>query len=516
MESHGVDDAASAQPPADVEAAAALLPPDAPRRCFICLTDEHDSDPPGSWVDPCPCTLEAHQDCMLAWVTDCERSSKPLVCPVCKSTIKLEGPWDPVVAATDAVHRRFTRLSPVVLFTGLSLGVQFSLQMYGAMALWTFAGRDALIRFVLGPDMVVDGRNASNVGFIKERIWSALVMTNVAPTLLFGRLLPSLSNKVFLPVASVYGIYHMMHHDDFLTWPPSPQLAMSVFPYIRSIYWNLWRELVLPYEMSLNGQLVGLPPAEERPDDQVQRGANDQQRQADGGIMTLLQGLLDVLHQDEDVGRGRRRDHVEVGQEDPAFLPGDHDGEIMVELQIGDVAVDEDGAPLDLGLHAIVGPEEDDDGGNGQDGAGGAFDEDRNGQADEELELDGNLDPNLHEDGHEAPPAPPRRIGIGAILSHVSNAIVGALVMPGISFAMGELLRLALPRRWTAAPHGPWSQYGIGQRPALLQQQWGRSLVGGCLYVMLKDAARVYSKSRRVVAMHNRRVKNVDRRRRGR
>ncbi len=192
-----------ALPSAAVQSITAPRPPDAPRRCFICLTDEDPSDPPGSWVDPCPCTLEAHQDCMLSWVTDCERSNKPLLCPVCKSTIELEGPWDLVVAASDAIQSRFTRASPFLLFTGVSMGVQFSLQMYGALALWTFAGKDSLMRFMLGPEMVIDGRASGNARFIKERIWNALVMMNIAPTLLFGKLLPGLSNKIFLPAASV-------------------------------------------------------------------------------------------------------------------------------------------------------------------------------------------------------------------------------------------------------------------------------------------------------------------------
>jgi hypothetical protein len=120
---------------------------------------------------------------------------------------------------------------------------------------------------------------------------------------------------------------------------------------------------------------------------------------------------------------------------------------------------------------------------------------------------------------HEAPQAPPaRRMGLGALLSSISNAVVGALILPGVSFAMGEALRLVLPKTWTSSSaRNPWTLYGgFGGRPGLLQQQWGRSLVGGCLYVVLKDVIRVYAKSRRVVAMGNRRVKNVDRKRAGR
>ncbi|KND87493.1 E3 ubiquitin-protein ligase MARCH5, partial [Tolypocladium ophioglossoides CBS 100239] len=497
-------------PPAAIEAITAARPPDAPRRCFICLTDEDTSDPPGSWVDPCPCTLEAHQDCMLSWVTDCERSNKPLQCPVCRSAIELEAPWDFVVAATDAVHRRFTRASPLVLFTGVSMGVQFSLQMYGAMALWTFAGKDTLLRFVLGADMVIDGRSAGNMRFVKERIWNALVMMNVAPTLLFGRLLPGLSNKIFLPAASLYGMYHVMHEDDFLTWPPSPQLAIAVFPYVRSIYYNLWKEFVLPYEIKLNRQLVGLPPAEERPNGD-QQGANDQRNgNADGGIIGLLQGILNALNPDDDDGQAGANDlnRIEFVHDDVEVLNGDEEGEIMVELQIEEVDLNENGAPvaadgqpIELAL-PFAQPDDDAD---APDGAAPGADEARAAQPNDDQ----------NQPGHEAPQAPPRRMGIGAILSNVSNAIVSALILPGISFAMGEALRLALPKAWTtAAPRNPWARYGMAGRPGLLQQQWGRSLVGGCLYIVLKDAVRVYTKSRRVAAMGNRRVKNVERRRR--
>ncbi|POR38940.1 E3 ubiquitin-protein ligase MARCH5 [Tolypocladium paradoxum] len=515
MERPSTDDAAAAPalPPAAIEAITAPRPPDAPRRCFICLSDEDPSDPPGSWVDPCPCTLEAHQDCMLSWVTDCERSNKPLQCPVCKSMIELEGPWNLVVAAADAVHRRFTRASPLVLFTGVSMGVQLSLQMYGAMALWTFAGKDTLLRFMLGADMVIDGRSAGNMRFLKERIWNVLLMMNVGPTLLFGRLLPGLSNKIFLPAASLYGMYHVMHEDDFLTWPPSPQLAMAVFPYVRSIYYNLWKEFILPYEVKLNRQLVGLPPAEERPND-GQQGANNQRHaqrngNADGGIIGLLQGILDALDPDGDDGQAGGNDvnRIEFVHDDVEVLDGGEAGEIMVELQIEEVELDENGAPV-AGGQPIEPPrplDQPGDDAGGPDGAAPAADEAQAAQPNDDQD----------QPGHEAPQAPPRRMGIGTILSNVSNAIVSTLILPGISFAMGEALRLALPKAWTvAAPRNPWARYGVVGRPGLLQQQWGRSLVGGCLYIVLKDAVRVYTKSRRVAAMGNRRVKNVDRRRR--
>ena len=81
------------------------------------------------------------------------------------------------------------------------MGVQFSLQMYGALALWSFAGKDTMMRFLLGPKMVIDAKNAGGMRFVRERIWSALVMRYCADTV--SQLLPNLSNKIFLPSASL-------------------------------------------------------------------------------------------------------------------------------------------------------------------------------------------------------------------------------------------------------------------------------------------------------------------------
>lgn len=190
---------------ARLEAVLSHMPPEkspsAPRRCFICLTDESPSDPPSSWVDPCPCTLEAHQDCMLSWVTDCERSNKPLQCPVCKSDIALEGPWDPIVALSEGLQRRFTRASPYMLFTGASLGVQFSAQLYGALAMWVFAGREPLRDYILGPRMFLDHQAPFRNKL--ARVGNVTMLMNVAPVLLFSHMLPSLSNKIFVTSASV-------------------------------------------------------------------------------------------------------------------------------------------------------------------------------------------------------------------------------------------------------------------------------------------------------------------------
>lgn len=190
--------------PPDAIEAITSKPADAPRRCFICLTDEAPDDPPNSWVDPCPCTLEAHQDCILSWVTDCERSNKPLRCPVCKSDIEMEGQWDPIVALHDYIVGRFTKGSPWFLVTGATLGVTSGLQMYGAMSIAAFAGREALLQLMLGNERTVDVTKPA--GFSGERLRNGLMLMQIAPALLVHRVTPSLVDYLFSPQLFLVGL----------------------------------------------------------------------------------------------------------------------------------------------------------------------------------------------------------------------------------------------------------------------------------------------------------------------
>ncbi len=344
-----------------------------------------------------------------------------------------------------------------------------------------------------------------------------------------------------------------MHDEQFFTWPPSPQLAMAVFPYLRSVYYNLYKELVLPYETRLNRQLLGLPPVQARParppnDNAAARNA----AHAQGGIVGILQTLIDALEQEEDDDHLQMDDfHIDIrGEENDGEDAGD-DG-LMLEVIVEEVEMNE--AALDVldalgdgdvadALVEAAGEGEADAGEAGEAGEVGEAGEAGEAGAVDNAPVD-NAPPAMADDAapapvvplaapadaaaaadapaanHEAPPAPARRMGLGAILSGVSNTIVTALILPGVSFAAGEALRLVLPKEWTAAPlRNPWTRFnsgGAGGRPGLFQQQWGRSLVGGCLYIVLRDMLRVYTKTRKVAALSNRRVKNVDRPRRQR
>jgi hypothetical protein len=93
----------------------------------------------------------------------------------------------------------------------------------------------------------------------------------------------------------------------------------------------------------------------------------------------------------------------------------------------------------------------------------------------------------------------------------VASTVMGALFFPAISSLMGGLLKHTLPRRWVTKPFlldliGPTMKRKVLPATGLLQEKWGRSLVGGCLFVVLKDALILYVKWKRARDQGKRRV----------
>jgi len=93
----------------------------------------------------------------------------------------------------------------------------------------------------------------------------------------------------------------------------------------------------------------------------------------------------------------------------------------------------------------------------------------------------------------------------------VASTVMGALFFPAISSLMGDLLKHTLPKRWVTKPFlldiiaSPMKKRAL-PATGLLQEKWGRSLVGGCLFVVLKDALILYVKWKRARDQGKRRV----------
>ncbi|OHE92270.1 hypothetical protein CORC01_12439 [Colletotrichum orchidophilum] len=454
-------------------------PQDGERRCFICLMDENEVGASESaWVDPCPCTLEGHQDCMIQWVTELEREGKEIRCPVCKVTINIDEPYDPALALSNQIYKSFSRVSPGLILGGIGAGTWVSLAMYGNIAVRVFAGPEATYRFFF------NDRNPRGVPMVN---WiHVAILPAIAPALVLGSSFPIVGNVFFMPAAALYGVFHMAKDDHFFSWPPSPQLAAASFPYIRAVYNNLWREFVYPYEKKWERRIAGLPePAPQtnnRPNGNRRRrgrnndGANEAARNVGlvGGILDAAIDMLDI----PDVEMEVELEEVDVGQE--------HD---IVNLEIHIEEIDEANAAEQenaIGDIAVAFPGQVPQRGGAQQAAA------------------------AQQPAAQPAPGAPRQRGIQASLKDVTNAIVSTLLLPVFSAAMGEAIRLALPKRWTS-PAGTFGRFKI--RTGLLQEQWGRNLVGGCMYVVIRDVFRLYTKYRLAKNKPLRKIRNVDRRR---
>ncbi|RAH87192.1 hypothetical protein BO86DRAFT_385174 [Aspergillus japonicus CBS 114.51] len=87
--------------------------------------------------------------------------------------------------------------------------------------------------------------------------------------------------------------------------------------------------------------------------------------------------------------------------------------------------------------------------------------------------------------------------------TNLADLILGALAFPAISASMGGLLKHVLPSSWTTP--------STAGRPGLLQTRWGRSVVGGCVFVLLKDALVLYCRWKLAQTHRRRKVLNYDR-----
>ncbi|MCJ1465574.1 hypothetical protein MMC07_004193 [Pseudocyphellaria aurata] len=111
------------------------------------------------------------------------------------------------------------------------------------------------------------------------------------------------------------------------------------------------------------------------------------------------------------------------------------------------------------------------------------------------------------------PPVPPnphqhvhQQQNIILSTTRLADTILGALLFPTISATMGALLSLCLPRSWMTKPTPPGFWARASAPTGLLQSRFGRSVVGGCLFVVLKDAVVLYSRFRLAQGHRQRRV----------
>lgn len=406
-----------------------------PKICWICQQDETEDTPQSTpWRKPCPCSLDAHDDCLLEWVTAEEApkkgelaQSKKLKCPQCGTEIKVQRPRDIIVSLTELT----TRISKnLVVPTGLGgiLACTYSgLWLYGYSSMNLVFGVDetrrifgyaydreiaAGLSWLAWPLSIVNPfymNRASKTGNLQgHMVFLYAGLPLVAPSLVLFR--TKLLDQATALVLPVYFLLSSRHRN--VSWPPSAGLTFAVLPYIRSFYNELYRNAF--------GEL------EKKWEYAVQR------KPREGETAEQIAALAQEDDHDAIIG-------LEIGfdEEEENPVPPPAQGLAAGNLG-GNAGVD---APAEAAAPA---QRNNNRGGNNN---------------------QWNIEENIS-------------------TSRIASTIMGALFFPAISSVMGSLLKNTLPRSWL----------GFGQSRGLLKEQWGRSIVGGCLFVVLKDAVLLYCK----------------------
>ncbi|KAI9794975.1 MAG: hypothetical protein M1835_006199 [Candelina submexicana] len=232
-------------------------------------------------------------------------------------------------------------------------------------------------------------------------------------------------------------------------WPPSAAMSLAVLPYLRGAYNEIYERVLAERERRWIKEVQ--PRAGETGDEPGAAGAQDEGFQAE-----------------EDMG-----DDVVMGINlEVQVIEDDDEGDGGQALQAEQPAAEQ--API----------------------------------ADEQEAAQANPEP-----AAQAAPAP-RQNNLIISTANIADTVLGALIFPTISAAMGELLKLALPKSWTSPitiskgfigrKRITWNSTGI------LQERWGRSIVGGCLFVVLKDVVVLYSRWQAAQNHRKRRVVDYD------
>ena len=256
------------------------------------------------------------------------------------------------------------------------------------------------------------------------------------------------SRNVDHTLAILPAAYFYASRDAVLTWPPSPATALAAFGWAQLAYRHLYRRYLSPLEQKWMKEL--------RP------RAFETQEAGENG---------EAEHEHRAVGPG-----MEVGFE--------------VHFEVEEEVLPEDAVAEDLQ------PQE-------QPQAPPANDT----QQAEPVAENGAED--QRPPPAAAPPAPAQErwehmldINVFAVVQRA----MGALLFPTIAAAVGQGLKTILPRTWTTPPIRGLDKYP----PGFLQSRFGRTIVGGCLFVVLKDTLQFYSTYQLATSQKHRSVLNYD------
>ena len=266
-----------------------------------------------------------------------------------------------------------------------------------------------------------------------------------------------------LPLAYVAGRRPVVNRPSL--WPPSAGMTIATLPFVRAFYNALHRRYVLPKQKAWLKEIQ--PRSGEDPNGDVDQADANLEDQDDGdgeAIVDIELGVEVVMDDDQEAGGDQNEN--EPGERRPP--PAAQEGQPAAPAR----------EPADV-------------------------QDDRQNQGPAAPQPRDNRPAPPVIDAGAFPALANRQQNIILSTTRLGDLIVGALLYPAVSAAMGQLIALTFPRSWVIPP----SRYERWPR-GILQNQWGRTVIGGCAFVVVKDAVLGYSRWR--LARDHRRRRIVD------
>ncbi|KAH0559088.1 hypothetical protein GP486_004331, partial [Trichoglossum hirsutum] len=219
-----------------------------PRKCWICFSDETEDDPMSSqWRSPCPCALTAHESCLLDWIADLQapgsrkrmNSGQKILCPQCKSEIRIERPRSVLVDVVNALDRAAGRIVIPGIIGALSGCIWTGCMVFGINTVHVIFGMEEASELLPGAGCALTIYKALNpfVPFPTGWGWRLRFGLPLIPVVLvLSR--SNIADSVLPILPIVFFATQSSEHErlDLSTWPPSAAMTLAALPYLRGFY----------------------------------------------------------------------------------------------------------------------------------------------------------------------------------------------------------------------------------------------------------------------------------------
>ncbi|CAG8510203.1 2661_t:CDS:2 [Scutellospora calospora] len=231
------------------------------KRCWICFGEESDSV--GKWVRPCKCSLICHEECLLAWITENQKSTalKKVRCPQCRTLYHLAERASLLLRVFSIVDSAIQSSIPYFTIFGVTFAIAVTNIHYGAYAVITMVGLE-------------DGER------LLEEPWSwrvCFTLPLVPILLIFSRA------RIADPVMPLIPMLFIRYDQLRTTMPLNPSLTISLLPWARIVYNYSYNRLFGRLEQSWRRQLEPYSVATDS-----ENGENGNERRRDQDVLDRL------------------------------------------------------------------------------------------------------------------------------------------------------------------------------------------------------------------------------------